>query len=505
MDCKFHAAVLVAVHDEYFSVRGADGGPIAHYRSGRFCLVLNPLMALLSAGLVMLRRFYGLTRGTRAKSRQMKVIFLASVTTLAMTSGLLADGGAWMTGIPSTGSASASNKDHRTSVTIESQTLKIDLHSEYADVEVHYSMRNTGPKVQQEFFFPVERWGGEHDFKVDDLEHYQISVDSKELKWINVAAPSDENSHVIVGKDEVWEADVPVIKSWKKSIIPFERGQIREITIRYESRYCKTQSPDVVPYRTSDAVFAYSLSPAATWNGPIGKGKIDINILHPEPEDVSIVKPANRFRKTSDTHYEWSFERLKPSLADNIRIIAHSKYDMYSDYVVRGDQYFSDHVDYDAIASSTLAPQGKHHYDVVNIKGHSREGSPWCEGVEGDGVGESITLNVKPPLPLYGILILPGYWQGPWMKTKWFQNNRVAVLEITLNDEHTFTETIPDEFPDEVVEESYLIRVRDYMKAVNKIKLVIKGVYRGTQFRDTCISQVTLRTLSQKREIVPAR
>ena len=28
---KFHAVVLVAVHDDYFSVRVSDGGPIAHY------------------------------------------------------------------------------------------------------------------------------------------------------------------------------------------------------------------------------------------------------------------------------------------------------------------------------------------------------------------------------------------------------------------------------------------------------------------------------------------
>ena len=63
-------------------------------------------------------------------------------------------------------------------------------------------------------------------------------------------------------------------------------------------------------------------------------------------------------------------------------------------------QYFLDHTDYDATASSTLAAQGKHNYDVVNIKGDpTREvQSPWAEGVEGDGIGESITLNVKRPL-----------------------------------------------------------------------------------------------------------
>jgi hypothetical protein len=184
----------------------------------------------------------------------------------------------------------------------------------------------------------------------------------------------------------------------------------------------------------SDATFAYSLSPAATWKGLIGKGKIEINIVHPEPEDVSIEKPKERFRKISDTHYEWTFEDLKPTLADDIRIVAHSKYDKYptgyseeelsrhAAYVLKDHQYFLDHTDYDATASSTLAPQGNHNYDVVNIKDDpSREiQTSWAEGVEGDGIGESVTLNVKRPLPLYGILIRPGYYdydnKDPWKK-----------------------------------------------------------------------------------------
>jgi hypothetical protein len=84
----------------------------------------------------------------------------------------------------------------------------------------------------------------------------------------------------------------------------------------------------------------------------------------------------------------------------------------------------------------------------------------------------------------------------------WLKNNRVAELEITLNDEHTFTENIPDE----QFEDPYLIRIRDYAKPVNKIKLVIKGVHRGTQFRDTCISLIELRAaLAKKPEIQAAR
>jgi hypothetical protein len=480
----------------------------------------------------------------------MKNLLLRIASFVVGTSTLLANGGAWQIGVPGTGSASASNKGQRTDVTIENEALKIALHPDYADVEVRYRMHNTGAKVQQDFFFPIERWGKSPNADIEpvqsDIEHYQISVDGKELKSTNVAGPKQESSKTKEatgeanqestetkqdgnqaekeaseeqkGADEttsgsIWQQELSTIKSWKKSVIPFERNQTREVAIHYSAQYAQNDESVSDDLHVSDATFAYSLSPAATWKGSIGKAKIEINILHPEPEDVSIEKPKERFKKISDTHYEWEFENLRPSLADDIRLIAHSKYDSYptgyseedfsrhASYIIRNNQYFLDHTDYDATASSTLAAQGKHHYGVENIKGHSEEGSPWAEGVEGDGIGESITLDVKRPLPLYGILIRPGYWNYGDDKA-WKKNNRVAALEITLNDERTFTETIPDE----TFQEPYLIRVRDYTKPVNKIKLVIKGVHRGTQFRDTCISQVELRApLEKKPEVHGAR
>ena len=469
----------------------------------------------------------------------MKNLWLAIALFIGSGSTLFGNGGAWQAGVLGTGSASASNKDQKTDVTIENETLKIDLHPGYADVTVRYRMHNTGPKVQQDFFFPVERWGriqtADEDRESDDINRYQINVDGKELKSTNVAGPTEERTvetreATSEAKEEsseteapagettsgdIWQEKVSIIKSWKKSVIPFERNQTRDVTIHYKAGYAEHDESVSDDLHISDATFAYSLSPAATWKGPIGKGKIEINILHPEPEDVSIQKPQDRFKKISDTRYEWDFENLKPTMADDIRIVAHSKYDSYTtgfseedatkrvSYVLKEHQYFLDHTDYDATASSTLAAQGKHNYDVVNIKDDpTREvQSPWVEGVEGDGIGESITLNVKRSLPLYGILIQPGYYDYG-NKEPWLKNNRVAALEITLNDERTFTETIPDE----IFQRPYLIRVRDYSKPVTKIKMVIKGVHRGTQFRDTCISLVKLRApLGKKPEVHGAR
>src|SRR5438093_24824 len=451
------------------------------------------------------------------KHANMKKLSLGLALLIAGISTLLANGGAWQTGVPGTGSASASNQNRKTEVAIEDEKLKIDLHLDYASVEVNYRMHNTGPKVEQEFFFPVERWGKNPDADTEtkraDVNQYQITVDGKKLPSTNVSGPKEEASKTTSG--QFYQENVSTIKSWKKSVIPFDRNQTREVAIRYRVKYAENDESVSDDLHMSDATFAYSLSPAATWKGQIGKGKIDINILHPEPEDVSIEKPKERFQKINDTHYEWTFENLKPSLADDIRIIAHSKYDRYptgyseedlshrASYILREHQYFLDHTDYDATASSTLAAQGKHNYDGVNIMvDPTREvQSPWAEGVEGDGIGESITLNVKRPLPLYGILIQPGYYEYD-DKEPWLKNNRVAALGITLNDERTFTETIPDE----VFKDPYLIRVRDYTQPVNKIKLVIKGVYRGTQFRDTCISLVELRApLTKKPEVQGAR
>ncbi len=446
----------------------------------------------------------------------MKKRWLVLACLIGSQTALLANGGASLEGVPGTGSASASDKGRKTEVTIESETLKIDLHPESAVVEVRYVMHNTGSKIQQDFFFPVERWGsvpGEEVSTPPGLDHYQIKVDGTELKSSEVRGSKKESEQSVTLP--LWDEKAPIVKSWKKSVIPFEHGQKREVTISYSARYSSTDESVSDDDHQGDETFAYSLSPAATWKGPIGKGKIEINVLHPEPEDVTIEKPKDRFKKVSETHYEWEFENLKPSLADDIRIIAHSKYDKYptgyseedlsrhAAYVLRASQYFLDHTDYDATASSTLAPQGKYNYDVANIKGDPQREiqSPWAEGVEGDGIGESITLDVKRPLPLYGILIRAGYYDYDREET-WTKNNRVAELEITLNDEHTFTATIPDER----FQDPYLLRVRDYTKPVKKVKLVIKAVHRGTKDHDTCISLVQLRAaLSQKPEVTPAR
>jgi hypothetical protein len=440
---------------------------------------------------------------------------------LLAISSLFGNGGAWQTGVPLTGNGAATDQKKTTNVTIEEENLTIDLHQEFAAVEVHYRMKNTGGQVEQDFFFPVERWGesdsGEGGLDLPtDLEGYTIDADGAALKVETVNAKGEKPK---AEKDPSW-GDLPQGKRlWKKSTIPFTQGQTREILIRYHSPYAANQSSVSDDSHSAALYFRYSLSPAATWKGPIGKGKVTVNYLHPRPEEISIAKPKNRFKKISDSQFVWEFQNLKPTLADDMKIVVHPAYDTYhfrpeepqtaeelenepsfrADYIVVGNHYFLEHTDYAATASSTLATQGEHEYGVDNMKQTFSE-KTWAEGVEGDGIGESIALDSHRPLPLDTILIMPGYKADD--ATLWTKNNRVAELEITLNGEHTFSAAIPDE----KFRELYPIPVRGYAKPVKSVKLTIKKVHRGTSAHDTCIAQLQLRgKLSEKPKIQPAR
>jgi hypothetical protein len=447
----------------------------------------------------------------------MRLLFLLVSFLFLSNSRLFANGGAWQTGVPVTGNGAASDQKKSTNVAIEDEKLTIDLHQEFAAVEVRYRMKNTGGQVAQDFFFPVERWAesdGETGSNiVTDLEGYAIAADGAELRFETVNAKGEKPK---AEKDPHWGEFKAGTRLWKKSSIPFAQGQTREILIRYRSPYAAIQSSVSDDSHSGEMYFRYSLSPAATWKGPIGKGKITVNYLSPRPEEISITKPKDRFKKVGDAQLVWEFQNLKPTLADDMKIVVHPAYDTYpahgefqpnyedqkfrAEYVIEANRYFVQHSDYDAVASSTLAPQGEHKYDVDNIKG--LDGSTtWAEGVDGDGVGENITLTVHRPLPLDSVMIAPGYksFEDP---TLWTRNNRVAEVEITLNGEHTFTVAIPDEKFDEL----YPIPIRGYTKPVTTVKLVIKAVHRGTSARDTCISRVELRAkLAKKPEIQGAR
>jgi hypothetical protein len=182
------------------------------------------------------------------------------------------------------------------------------------------------------------------------------------------ASDAEEGSDAQEENDETgsgpfWQQDVSTIKSWKKSIIPFAQNQTRDVTIHFKARYAENDESVSDDSHISGATFAYSLSPASTWKGPIGKGKIEINILHPEPEDVSIEKPKERFKKISDTRYEWDFENLKPAMAGHPHCCAFKirfRPDMAKKTLAAAHRMFSGTINIFSITPITMRRQARH-------------------------------------------------------------------------------------------------------------------------------------------------
>jgi hypothetical protein len=73
---------------------------------------------------------------------------------MVKTAPLRANGGAWQVGVASTGNGTATDKQRSTDVAIEEANRAIDLHQEFAAIEVRYRMAEHWPEGPAGFLFP---------------------------------------------------------------------------------------------------------------------------------------------------------------------------------------------------------------------------------------------------------------------------------------------------------------------------------------------------------------
>ncbi|MCA9494019.1 MAG: hypothetical protein KC621_29025, partial [Myxococcales bacterium] len=173
-----------------------------------------------------------------------------------------------------------------------------------------------------------------------------------------------------------------------------------------------------------------------------------------------------------------------------------------------------------ATASSTLAGQGK----VTYAADHLIDGDPktaWCEGVDGDGVGQTLELRWKAPpeqLPVYfrpdscvlAVGVLPGYASS---RSAWTNNARAA--ELTLRpcegegsvrlplkpsadplgamELHTVGELIRDRTPEE---QAVLGAVfGSWLATPSKgacLRIEVSQVLAGAKYQDLCLSELAI-------------
>ena len=442
------------------------------------------------------------------------------------------NGGGYRYGVQFTGSVAPFEPTEVEHVQIIDEQLSIALGDESADVEVRYVMKNViNRRVKVTFGFPIEagRSGlyrsyeetisaGETERRLTKKEReqltteagrncadYVVQVDGKKARHRHQVEPFAAGAVGTFHGSEVLDGVI----GWMVSSLAFMAGQERKVTIRYRAAY------DRVGYTVSDdahhspPVFRYRLSTGGVWAGPILKGRVKVTLTGADPRWTEIKKPAGRFKRDSGGggSWVWAFENLEPTLADDIEITTGPPSHEYSRngtvFINTGDRWQLRHQDFKAVASSTLEPDGKLTYGAENVIGPDyvtqwkENYSAWSEGVDGEGIGETIDLTVGRPLPLTALRIHPGYGKSDHLFNA---NGRPATLRITLNEEHTFLANLRDS------NQAQDIEIVDYSKPVKSVQLKIEKVYSGNKFTDTCISDIRLvANLAKKPKFQGAR
>lgn len=104
----------------------------------------------------------------------------------------------------------------------------------------------------------------------------------------------------------------------------------------------------------------------------------------------------------------------------------------------------------------------------------------WVEGSEGNGIGEWIQFDFDTTYAITGLEILTGYVKS---KGIFKANNRVREIELISSD-----------YKGNVLFKDTMDWQYRYIGAMvtNSMRLVIKDVYKGEKYNDTCISEIKI-------------
>jgi hypothetical protein len=117
---------------------------------------------------------------------------------------------------------------------------------------------------------------------------------------------------------------------------------------------------------------------------------------------------------------------------------------------------------------------------------------PWVEGVDGNGIGENITISFKEPVKVFSIL--NGYVDINNTKL-FFENSRAKEIRVYYTNQKYIDVKLPD---------MVYFKLIELPQETKNIKIEIIDVYKGSKYQDTCISAIinhrSTRTIQNRDE-----
>ncbi len=142
-------------------------------------------------------------------------------------------------------------------------------------------------------------------------------------------------------------------------------------------------------------------------------------------------------------------------------------------------------------ASSTLEAKMTSKYSSKNIfKPYTMNSIPWSEGKSDDGVNEYIEVTFSQPILFNKLMIVNGFNNSRWYK----QNNRIKKLMVSDGSRKDMLH----------LKDTMYIQEYNLKKSLHgkKIKFTIKSVYKGSVYKDTCLSHMVFYYNNKKIEFI---
>ena len=135
---------------------------------------------------------------------------------------------------------------------------------------------------------------------------------------------------------------------------------------------------------------------------------------------------------------------------------------------------------YELCVSSVLAPQGKNTYGPRHLSPRGEGNGAWCEGVKGNGIGQTISFRfMEGPQKVSIIDLLNGYQKSD---KNYRTNGRIRAVAL-----------YSDKGPMGVYEvDDVKYTSIDFPEGTYEwLKLEVLSVYPGTKYQDVCITGIS--------------
>jgi hypothetical protein len=395
-------------------------------------------------------------------------------------------------------------------VEMQREDLRIRLFRDRAKVEIDYVLHNTGKTVDVRAGFPSLGVRLE-DTPHEEIENYNISVDGQPVTFTRESGDPTPFKRLFDAKfrqmgelDEYPIEKRPELLEWLVSTVHFDAGQSRRIHIYYDSLYAYCGGGYSDDGDDCDDRFAYVLSSAAAWKGPIKEGHVSLEAVTPLADHL-VITPAGRFHRNGNI-YSWNFTNLKPTPSDDILVNLNNHSSTIAEYV-DGPNGRESEINYYTLEAGRyfymnrkFVPHGGASSEEYSANDLGKENSQheW-RTAHAPGIGDDLTLEITQPNHIDQVGIIPGCGTT---EHNWQSHARIKEVEVTVNGQYTGRVILPDEFtfPWPESHKAYeWIDLPPYSGDAKTVRMVIRAIYPGSADQITCVGKVMLRQWLKSR------